>query len=289
MGTSDPFYFPWHKKLAYNLDPFLYKKRDINALSIAETQAPLIYYYLERINIKFNEIKTFDFCDQESKLTKYMTDEGFKKISNQIHIKGDFNNQLTKFNDATFDFITAFRCTPYMEKPEDFFKEMHRLLKPGGVLIVDWVNGFSDFPLLDLGFCWNNGDADIFNGKITSFNQTSYIDQTFLDLFPEEFKFLINHINKPNLRKRFEAIKYNKWKLALSFPNKYKFSSSNKLSLNNYVFEFGLEMKNKKLNLLSQNLFDQLGFKIITRDILNPYKFNKKTILFLNTILMKNI
>ena len=73
----------------------------------------------------------------------------------------------------------------------------------------------------------------------------------------------------------------------MSFPNKYKFSSANKLSLTNYEFEFGLEMKNKKLNLLSNKLLDDLGFKIIHRDVLNPYKFNKKTIIFLSTILIK--
>lgn len=288
MGTSDPIYFPWQEKLAHNLEPILYGREEMKALSIGEVQAPSVYYFLKKINIKFKEIKTFDFCEKQTNLTKYMVEESFQRLNNQIHIKGNFNKKLTQFSDQEFDFITAFRCTPYIPQPEHFLKEVYRILKPGGVLIIDWVNGYSSFPLLDLGYCWHRGDADIFNENITSFNQTSYIDQTFLDLFPEEFNFLINQINRPNLRKRIEAFKNGKLNLAFNFPNKYKFSSANKLSLTNYEFEFGLEMKNKKLNLLSNKLFDDLGFKIIHRDVLSPYKFNKKTVIFLSTIIIKN-
>lgn len=295
MGTSDPIYFPWQEKLAHNLEPILYGREKMKALSIGEVQAPSVYYFLKKINIKFKEIKTFDFCEKQTNLTKYMVEESFQRLNNQIHIKGNFNKKLSQFSDQKFDFITAFRCTPHLTQPEDFLREIYRILKPGGVLIIDWVNGYSNFPLLDLGFCWHSGDADvhrgdsdIYDGNKAAFNQTSYIDQTFLDLFPEEFNFLINQINRPNLRKRIEAFKNRKWKLAFNFPNKYKFFSAKKLSLTNYEFEFGLEMKNKKLNLLSNQLIDELGFKILHRDVLNPYKFNKKTIIFLSTIITKN-
>ena len=92
MGTSDSAYFPWHKKLAYNLEPIFYGKEGMNSLSIAETQAPLIYYYLKKINISFKEIKSYDFCDQQNTLNKYIDEEGFTILKNQTHIKGDFNN-----------------------------------------------------------------------------------------------------------------------------------------------------------------------------------------------------
>jgi len=44
------------------------------------------------------------------------------------------------YEDASFDFVTNVASIGYLTKPRDFFREVHRVLKPGGVAIIAFSN-----------------------------------------------------------------------------------------------------------------------------------------------------
>merc|ERR1712086_543785 len=44
------------------------------------------------------------------------------------------------YGDNEFDFVTNVVSVDYLNKPQEVFKEMHRVLKPGGVAIMSFSN-----------------------------------------------------------------------------------------------------------------------------------------------------
>jgi len=53
----------------------------------------------------------------------------------------DLNRDPTlPFGDAEFDFVTNVVSVDYLTRPQDIFRELHRVLKPGGVAIMSFSN-----------------------------------------------------------------------------------------------------------------------------------------------------
>ena len=54
----------------------------------------------------------------------------------------DLNEEgaVLPYEDGSFDFVTNVAGVGYLTRPRDFFSEVHRVLKPGGVVVV----AFSD-------------------------------------------------------------------------------------------------------------------------------------------------
>jgi hypothetical protein len=80
-----------------------------------------------------------------------------------------------------------------VEDPRAFLSGVRRLLRPGGIMIVDWLHGSAGAPVLDLpGF-------HEYEGRRYRF-WTTYADPAFVEEFPREFGAFIGHVNRPPSR-----------------------------------------------------------------------------------------
>lgn len=52
----------------------------------------------------------------------------------------NINPSLSQFQDSTFDIITNVVSVDYLTQPKEIFKEMHRILKPGGISLISFSN-----------------------------------------------------------------------------------------------------------------------------------------------------
>ncbi|KAK9817317.1 hypothetical protein WJX72_012561 [[Myrmecia] bisecta] len=62
------------------------------------------------------------------------------------------------FEDNTYDVITNTVSVDYLSKPMEVFKEMHRVLKPGGLAVMSFSNRC--FPTKAIAIWTSTGDAD---------------------------------------------------------------------------------------------------------------------------------
>ena len=104
-------------------------------------------------------------------------------------IRADFN-ALGNLPAAACDVLMMTRASYMVEGPRAFLAGARRLLRPGGVMIVDWVHGSADAPVLDLP------GAHEYEGERYRF-QTTYADAAFVAEFPAEFAAFIRHVNRP--------------------------------------------------------------------------------------------
>ena len=88
------------------------------------------------------------------------------------------------------DVLTLFRASYFITQPAAFLAEARRIVRSGGLVIVDWLHGLSDAPVLDLR------GAPRYGGGSTPFT-TTYLDAQMLSEFPDEFGALIRHVNRP--------------------------------------------------------------------------------------------
>ncbi len=65
-------------------------------------------------------------------MVEYTKEHGYKAIHADIKSAG--------FKDNYFDVVTAFQVIEHLKNPKDFFKEVHRILKPGGIFMVATPN-----------------------------------------------------------------------------------------------------------------------------------------------------
>lgn len=66
--------------------------------------------------------------------------EGFVNVDWQPLTKADVEHNLNvfpyPFEDNSFDYIEAFHVLEHLDRPFNVMKELHRILKPGGKLVV---------------------------------------------------------------------------------------------------------------------------------------------------------
>jgi len=85
------------------------------------------------------------------------------------------------------------RASYLIEDPAAFLGHAQRIVRPGGLLIVDWIHGGADAPLLTLP-----GHHE-YEGRRYAF-RTTYADAESVAEFPSEFGALIAHVNRPPAR-----------------------------------------------------------------------------------------
>ncbi len=71
-------------------------------------------------------------------IDNYLSDEarGFVKDFQKVDLSFD----RLSYGDNKFDLITAWCVIPHLENPFHFMREVHRLLKPGGLFIFSTIN-----------------------------------------------------------------------------------------------------------------------------------------------------
>jgi len=101
----------------------------------------------------------------------------------------DFN-ALDTMPHAVCDVLMMTRASYMVRDPRAFLSGTRRLLRPGGLMIVDWVHGSAEAPALDLPGVHEYGAT-------TRRFWTTYADSTFLAEYPGEFEAFIRHVNRP--------------------------------------------------------------------------------------------
>jgi SAM-dependent methyltransferase len=90
-------------------------------------------------------------------------------------------NRLDGLPSRACEIITLVRTSVFIRDPAHVLAGFHRVLRPGGIVVVDWLHGHSDKPVLDLG----PGDLYV----------TTYLDDELLRL--PAFGALVEHVSRP--------------------------------------------------------------------------------------------
>jgi hypothetical protein len=101
----------------------------------------------------------------------------------------DFN-ALDAMHDAVCDVLMMTRASNMIMEPTTFLRHTRRMLRPGGLMIIDWLHGAADAPRLDL-----HGHHE-YEGRSHSFF-TTYADEESINEYAPEFEALIRHVNHP--------------------------------------------------------------------------------------------
>jgi SAM-dependent methyltransferase len=99
-------------------------------------------------------------------------------------------NALDALPENACDVLTLLRASYFIAEPAQFLAEARRIVRPGGLVVVDWLHGLSQAPVLDL-----RGDPR-YDAKGTPF-MTTYADAQLVSEFAGEFEALIRHVNRP--------------------------------------------------------------------------------------------
>ena len=114
-------------------------------------------------------------------LDKFPTEPGVRRFD---------LNHLDELPDAACDVLTLLRAACFITDPARALVGLRRILRPGGLAVVDWLHGCSDAPVLGFPLDPRYGDAP-------SPLVTTYMDPAFLAQHPGEFEALIRHVNRP--------------------------------------------------------------------------------------------
>lgn len=180
MGVSDRYYFDW---LRGALERFEAGSGQLAALRRGGSSldlwvlagarpSPPVEFLLEAMG---RDRTTVHFLD------KFAPDPGVVRL--------DFN-ALAGVPDNACDVLLMSRASYMIETPRAFLSHVGRLVRPGGVAIVDWVHGSADAPALDLpGF-------HEYDGQRCGFF-TTYVDPAFPAEWRAEFEAFLRHVNRP--------------------------------------------------------------------------------------------
>lgn len=178
-------------------------------------------------------------------------------------IRADFN-ALEDLPAAACDVLMMTRASYMVEDFRAFLSGARRLLRPGGVMIVDWVHGAADAPVLDLP------GAHEYEGGRYRF-RTTYADGAFVAEFPREFEALIRHVNRP------PAIGAALKRLVGGAP-------ARDITLATYLDALRLDLERAGGHLVGPELMEEF-FKIAFRDARYFHRLTGKFYLHLLTVL----
>jgi SAM-dependent methyltransferase len=99
-------------------------------------------------------------------------------------------NELGTLPENAYDLVTLSRSSMFIAEPERFLADLARVLRPGGLAVIDWLHGISHAPLLSMPGEPRYGE------HVAQFRGT-YADGRFLAEYPREFDAFIRHVNRP--------------------------------------------------------------------------------------------
>ena len=180
MGVSDRPYFAWLRAALER-----YEAGSGHLAALAEERSRLDLWVLAgaRTNpgIEFlhstlgRERTTVRFLD------RFAEDPGVERA--------DFND-LAGVPDDACDVLVMSRASYMITAAEDFLDHVRRIVRRGGLAIVDWLHGYSEAPVLDLPGVHEYG-------RHQAPFVTTYCDSEFITEFPREFDAFLRHVNRP--------------------------------------------------------------------------------------------
>lgn len=179
MGVSDPHYFAW---LTGALRRFERESGELRATG-AGTQAAHLWVLA---GARMNPAIEF-MCDAlggERATVRFL--DRFERGPGVA--AADFN-ALGDAPDDACDVLMMTRASYMIEDPPAFLRDTRRMLRPGGLMVIDWLHGSADAPALDLPG-WHE-----YEGRRYPF-LTTYGDAESLAEFGGEFDAFIRHVNR---------------------------------------------------------------------------------------------
>jgi SAM-dependent methyltransferase len=180
LGVSDRPYFAW---LRAALERYEQRSGELAALGRARSPVALWVLAGARTNpsIEFLRAALGPEHTAVRFLDRFAEDPGVERL--------DFND-LKGVPDDSCDVLMMSRAAYMITAAEGFLDHARRLVRPGGLVIVDWLHGIAEAPMLDLP-----GMHD-YRGHQAPF-LTTYCDPQFLADFPWEFDAFLRHVNRP--------------------------------------------------------------------------------------------
>lgn len=180
MGVSDRHYFDWLRAALERFEAgaghLAAMRRDGDGRELwvlaGARMNPALDFVLDALGRPTTTVRFLD---------KYAREPGV--------VHADFNALDGVPGDAC-DVLVMSRASYLVEAPRAFLAHARRIVRPGGLMIVDWVHGSADAPVLDLpGALQYEGGRQPF--------LTTYCDAAALAESPGEFEALIRQVNRP--------------------------------------------------------------------------------------------
>jgi SAM-dependent methyltransferase len=180
LGVSDRPYFAWLRSALERYEAgaghlaALGRQRsrlDIWVLAGARTN-PAIDFLRAALGLERTALRFFD---------RFAEDPGVERA--------DFND-LKSLPDDACDVLIMSRASYMIRAAEEFLDHVRRIVRPGGLVVVDWLHGRADAPALDLPGMYD------YEGHQAGF-VTTYCDPEFIGQFSAEFDAFLRHVNRP--------------------------------------------------------------------------------------------
>jgi len=190
-------------------------------------------------------------------------------------------NDLGPVADDAYDVVTLSRASMFIAEPERFLADLRRILRPGGLAVIDWLHGVSNAPLLSMP------GTPSYGGDVVPF-RTTYGDARFLAEFPREFDAFIRHLNRPPwwvdmtdlTRRRGWAEGLRRWLARARQPG----AAAAPLTRDTYLAALEAALAGSGKRLVGASTLESY-FKVLFRDARYFYPSVKKFNLYLLTVL----
>jgi SAM-dependent methyltransferase len=200
----------------------------------------------------------------------------FDKFPRRPEVRFQDMNSPETLPDNACDVLMLIRASCFLSNPSVFLAHARRIIRPGGAMIVDWLHGCSDAPVLNL-------DADPGYGGTSTPFLTTYLDPQFLAEFPRKFEALIRHVNRPpswaNVARPGVPVPWAERLRRLLRPRAVR-----SVTLATYADSVRADLAAAGKNLVEPHVLEQ-HFKVVHRDAEYFYPMVRKFNLFLLTVL----
>jgi len=180
LGASDPHYFAW---LTGSIDRLEREHAALASLGRGRDSLDLWCLAEQRVTPAVQRIRSALGAGRTrlSLLDKSPSGSDVRRLD--LNRPGDLP-------PACCDVLTLFRASYFIADPAVTLPGLRRMLRPGGLALIDWIHGTSAAPVLGM-------PGDPAGGGEPSPSRSTYMDPIFLAEFPREFGGLIDHVNRP--------------------------------------------------------------------------------------------
>jgi SAM-dependent methyltransferase len=266
LGVSDRYHFKW---LTGALERFETQQGKLGVLArepgphaiwclAGQREIPPIAFLRDSLGRARTEVVFLD---------KFPTEAGVRPLD---------MNGLEGLPDAACDVLALFRASYFISDPPRFLAQASRILRPGGLAVIDWLHGVSDAPVLGV-----QGDEGYGGGPTP--RVTTYCDPQFPREFTGEFERFLLHVNHPpawaNVEKPGTPVPFGE-----RVRRVLRGGPRGTLAVGGYVDAVREVLEREGKHLIGPELMEQY-FKVLFRDARYFYPHVGKFNLFLLTAL----